>query len=695
MVEEAAGTGARNVVMGMAHRGRLNVLAHVLEKPYAQILSEFEDRPLPPEIQGYGDVKYHLGFSNDHVCPSGDTVRLTLAFNPSHLEAVDPVVQGIVRAKQNYLNDSERRQVIPILMHGDGAFAAQGVVAETMALSGLGAYRTGGTIHVIINNQVGFTTDPREGRSTRYATDIAKIVQAPVFHVNGDDAEAVVHVARLALGYRQTFGQDVVVDLVCFRRHGHNELDDPTFTQPRMYQRVKAHPSNSQVYEAQLVSGGVVSKEDVDGMRTRVRGAMEKAQVEAKEMHAQSVGPISGAWEGLRMGSDGWGAETAVSLEWLEGIAHALTSAPEGFRWHRRLRRLMEQRAEMVLDDGSIDWGCGEALAIGSLLLEGTKVRLAGQDSIRGTFSHRHAVYFDARSGEPYVPLNHVRADQNTFQIINSPLSELAVLGFEYGYSTADPWTLVVWEAQFGDFTNGAQVVIDQFVASGEAKWLRMSGIVLLLPHGYEGQGPEHSSARLERFLELCAGGNIQVCNLTTPAQLFHALRRQMHREFRKPLVIMAPKSLLRHRSAVSRVADFTDGRFQEIIPDPGVEDSRSVSRLIVCSGKVYYPLNEASAELGIENLPIVRVEQIYPFPEEELGSLLSGYAELRQLVWVQEEPLNMGAWRSIRHRLERILPEGVALECVGRRAAASPATGSHHVHEEEEAALIEAALTG
>ncbi|HUP00741.1 MAG TPA: 2-oxoglutarate dehydrogenase E1 component [Gemmatimonadota bacterium] len=695
MVEIAAETGVDEIVMGMAHRGRLNVLAHVLEKPYARILAEFEGRPQASEAQGHGDVKYHLGYSRDHKASDGRTVHLSLAFNPSHLEAVDPVVEGIVRAKQHVFGDQERRRAIPLLIHGDAAFPAQGVVSETLVLGGLEAYRTGGTIHIIVNNQIGFTTDPSDGRSTRYASDIAKIVHAPVFHVNGDDPEAAVHAADLAVRYRQEFRRDIVIDLVCYRRYGHNELDDPTFTQPRMYERIEAHPSNSSIYATRLVEEGIVEEDQAEALRAEARAELDAAHDEAQRDDKPPIDKLVGVWEGLEQAGEDWSAETAVSRQTLETIARSLVTVPEGFHWHQRLERLMKQRAAMVLEGGDIDWGCGEALAIGSLVLEGTKVRLTGQDTVRGTFSHRHAVYTDQETGAPYVPLNHLAADQNIFQVVNSPLSELAALGFEYGYSTADPWSLVVWEAQFGDFINSAQVVVDQFLVSGETKWRRMSGLVLLLPHGYEGQGPEHSSARLERFLELAAEDNIQVCNLTTPAQLFHALRRQIHRRFRKPLIVMSPKSLLRHRLAVSRLEEFTQGGFKPVLDDGEIADRGAARTLLACSGKVYYTLLEARRERGISDIPIARVEQLYPFPEREFEALVAGYPKLERLVWVQEEPENMGAWRHLRHRLERHRPEGARLLYVGREEAASPATGSYRKHQTEEKALVDAALAG
>jgi 2-oxoglutarate dehydrogenase E1 component len=573
------------------------------------------------------------------------------------------------------------------------AFTGQGVVAETLMMGGLDEYGTGGTIHVIINNQVGFTTDPDEARSTRYASDIAKIVHAPVFHVNGDDPEAAAHAARLAVGYRQTFHRDVVIDLVCYRRYGHNELDDASYTQPVMYRLIEGHPSNSTVYAARLIDEGVTGEAEVQALREKVRSALDEAHETARSSEGAEVHRLGGIWDGLGPAGEEWGADTAVPRESLEVIARALVTAPDGFRWHKRLKRLMEARAAMVLENGEIDWGCGEALAVGSLLLEGTKVRLAGQDTVRGTFSHRHAVYVDQESGEHYVPLNHMTPDQNVFHVINSPLSEFAALGFEYGFSAADPWTLVVWEAQFGDFVNGAQIVIDQFLSSGEYKWHRMSGLVLLLPHGYEGQGPEHSSGRLERFMELCAENNVQVVNPTTPAQLFHVLRRQIHRDFRKPLVVMSPKSLLRHKMAVSRIDELTDGGFKSILDEGELANRGAVRRILLCSGKVYYTLLETRRERLIEDTAIARLEQLYPFPHAELSDLIAGYHNLKQLVWVQEEPENMGAWRNIRHRLERHVPKGVALRYVGRQEAASPATGSHRVHEEEEAALVDAAL--
>ncbi|HTE55516.1 MAG TPA: 2-oxoglutarate dehydrogenase E1 component [Kofleriaceae bacterium] len=696
LVGEAPDAGVAQLVIGMAHRGRLNVLAHVLGKPLAYILAEFEGRPLPAEAQGYGDVKYHMGYSYDRIAPDGRTVHLSLAFNPSHLEVVGPVVEGVVRAKQDQMGDVDRSRVVPVLLHGDAAFAAQGVVAETLLIGGLAGYSTGGTIHVIVNNQVGFTTSPHESRSTRYASDLAQSVRAPVFHVNADHPEAVSLVAQLALAYRQTFHVDVVIDLVCFRRHGHNELDDASFTQPVMARLIDGHPAVSRIYADKLVRAGTVAQAEVDGMVDQVKAALVAARETGRAMSTLVTERLGGAWKGLKPAGADWSADTAVPRERLESIARALTRAPDGFHWHPRLQRMMQQRARAVLEDGAVDWGGGEALALGSLLLDGRPVRLSGQDSGRGTFGHRHAIYSDLDTGARWVPLDHIAADQARFEVLNSPLSEEAVLAFEYGYSSADPWRLVVWEAQFGDFINGAQIVVDQLLASAEFKWGRMAGLVLLLPHGYEGQGPEHSSARLERFLELCAEDNMQVVNLSTPAQLFHCLRQQMARDFRKPLVVMSPKSLLRHPLAVSPVADLVTGRFQRVIDDAEAARERGEARrVLLSSGRIYYRLLEERQRRGLRaaEAPLVRLEQLYPFPRAELSEILSSFPALEQLVWVQEEPRNMGAWRNLLHRFEASLPAGVAIDYVGRHSRAVPATGSFEVHQEEEAAILEAAL--
>jgi 2-oxoglutarate dehydrogenase E1 component len=703
VVEDAGKGVVEEMVIGMPHRGRLNVLANVLRKPYEMILAEFEGSFLAKEAMGDGDVKYHLGYSRDHQTVAGRKVHLSLSPNPSHLEAVDPVIEGIVRAKQNHLGDSERSRVVPVLMHGDGAFTGQGVVSETLGLSELHGYRTGGTIHIIVNNQIAFTTPPEAYLFTPYPSDLAKIIQAPVFHVNGDDPEAAVQAARLAIGFRQRFKKDVIVDLVCYRRHGHNELDDPTFTQPVLYQKIAAHPTALQQYRERLVAAGTLTAEEAARRGAEFRELLDDAQGYARDfMPRQPVFAFGGRWKGFGWAGEDWGAETAVSQTVLDEITAAFTRVPEGFTPHPKVARLMEARAAMVRPEGKIDWGCAEALAIGSLVLEGTAVRMSGQDTGRGTFSHRHAVLHDVKTDAAYVPLDNIRQGQAKFLVLDTMLSENAVLGFEFGFSSADPHKLVVWEAQFGDFGNGAQVVIDQFISSSESKWQRMSGIVLLLPHGYEGQGPEHSSARLERYLQLCADDNMQVCDLTTPAQYFHALRRQMHRNFRKPLVIMSPKSLLRHKLAVSSPSELTAGAFQVLLddvarrgaPEAGVTiDPARVTRLLLCTGKIYYALLDGRRERASDTTALVRVEQLYPFPQRELGAIFATYPQAHQVCWVQEEPWNMGAWHFMLPRLRRILPDDRNLTYVGRAEAASPATGSYKIHLAEEADVVNRAF--
>ncbi len=696
LIDEGAASGVKQMVLGMAHRGRLNVLANVMQKPLADMLAEFEGRTVAAELQGYGDVKYHMGYSTDYIAPQGNTVHLSMAFNPSHLETVNPVVAGIVRAKQDLMGDSTRTQVIPILMHGDAAFAGQGVVAETLMLAGLEGYTTGGTIHVIVNNQIGFTADPEESRSSRYASDLALSARAPVFHVNADHPEVVAFIAQLALRYRQKFASDIVIDLVCFRRHGHNELDDASFTQPMMAKQIAAHKPVSDLYLERLRLDDHVSESAVAAMRDQAKGAMLRAREDARKMDALSSQVLGGVWKGLRSAGPDWRADTKVARKTLEQIGRTFTRVPDGWNWHQRLLRMMRKRTTSALQDQPLDWGTGEALAFGSLLLEGTSIRLSGQDSGRGTFGHRHAIYSDQENGKRYVPLNHLGAEdgkQGRFDVINSPLSEEAVLGFEYGYSSADPWSLVIWEAQFGDFVNGAQVIIDQLIASAEYKWGRMTGLVMLLPHGYEGQGPEHSSARLERFLELCAERNMQVCNFTTPAQYFHALRRQMHRDFRKPLIIMSPKSLLRHPEATSTMAELSDGMFHTAIDDQDVVDKTKVRRILLCSGKIYYALHAAKVASKRDDIGIIRVEQLYPFPGLTLTPMIAAYENIEQVSWVQEEPRNMGAWRNLHHHLETITPDGIDVDYIGRDSRAVPATGVPAVHKREEAAIIRAAM--
>jgi 2-oxoglutarate dehydrogenase E1 component len=693
LVEEAAALATEELVMGMPHRGRLNVLAHTLRKPYELILAEFEGSFLPWETQGDGDVKYHLGYSHDHVSRVGRPIHLSMSSNPSHLEAVNPVVEGIVRAKQSHRGADQGRHVMPVLLHGDAAFLGQGTVYETLMMSRLPGFATGGTIHVIINNQIGFTTSPEDYRFTRYPSDPAAVVQAPVFHVNGDDPEAAVQAARLAAGFRQAFQTDVFIDFVCYRRHGHNELDDPTFTQPVMYRAIDGHPSVAELYRERLTAEGIVEPGHAEQAREAVKSRLRAALATARErMPQQKVLAFGGLWKGLSWAGEDWSAATAVPAERLRAIADATRQLPPGFTPHKRIPALLEARHAMVERGDGIDWGCAEALAYGSLLLEGTPVRLSGQDSIRGTFSHRHGTLFDAETGASYVPLNQLGADQAQIEFVNSPLSEFGVVGFEYGMASADPRRLVIWEAQFGDFFNGAQVIIDQFLASAESKWQRQSGLVLLLPHGYEGQGPEHSSARPERFLQLCAEGNMQVVNCSTPAQFFHALRRQMHRPFRKPLIVMSPKSLLRHRRAVSRLDDFATGAFQPVLGDPRPQEPEAVRRVLLCSGKIFYGLDQGREERDWDGIAIIRLEQLYPFPATELTDALRPYSRATDFAWVQEEPANQGAWSFVRGRIEALL-DGRGLRYIGRAEAASPATGSYKIHESEEHALVERAL--
>ena len=697
LVETAAGIKVEQIVMGMAHRGRLNVLAHILGKPLEDIFAEFEGN-LPEEIAGHGDVKYHQGYARQHTTHSGRAIHLTLNYNPSHLEFVNPVVLGALRARQDAAGDSGRERGIPVLIHGDASLSGEGIVPETLTMSPLPAYQTGGTVHIVINNQIGFTTIPRHARVTRYCTDIARVIEAPVFHVNGDDPEAAVHAARLAVEYRARFKQDVLIDLICYRKYGHNEMDDPTLTQPAMYRKIAAHVPVSRQYADHLEAEGVVDAAARAALEQEIDRGFQEAHRRARGSRtAAAPHPLGGLWVGLEWTSeDGsavdWSATTAVPAELIERVAQGATKVPEGFGLHPKVAKLHQERLDMLRED-RIDWGLGEQLAFGSLVLEGRGVRISGQDTGRGTFSHRHAILRDNETGVRYIPLQHLDPKQGRFEVFDTPLNEAASMGFEYGYSTADPNTLVVWEAQFGDFANVGQVIIDQFLASAESKWRRMSGIVLLLPHGYEGQGPEHSSGRLERFLELCANGNQQVCNLTTPAQLFHALRRQLARKFRKPLIIMSPKSLLRHKRAVSKLADFTQDAFRPVIDDPVLAGKPGIRRVLLTSGRISYTLLEAREERGVQDAALVRLEQLYPFPRAELLELLGRYPEARDIRWVQEEPANMGAWRALRHRLEGVLPQGATLGLVARKASASPATGFYALHVEEEKELIDRAL--
>ena len=694
IVERAGTFGVREIVLGMPHRGRLNVLANTLHKPYSLIFHEFEGN-MPKTVGGDGDVKYHLGFSADHATADGHTVHLSLTANPSHLEAVGPVVEGRTRAKQRMFEDRDRKLGIPILIHGDAAFAGQGLVAETLNLSQLPGYRTGGTIHVVVNNQIGFTTAPNEGRSTKYCTDVAKMIEIPILHVNGDDPEAVVYAGELAAEFRETFGQDVVIDMVCYRKHGHNEGDEPAFTQPVMYEAIRRKKSVLDLYTRQLIDSGDLTQQEADTLEETFRERLESIY---KEVHDSKEAPeplqpgFKGPWEGLQPDYHWDAVETGVPADRLSLIAERLAAVPEGFTRNRKLDRIFGNRVGAMQDGGPIEWSYAEALAFGSLLLEGTPVRLSGQDSRRGTFSQRHSMLVDSQTGDRYYPLNHLEpGKQAELCVYDSMLSEAAVLGFDYGYSLDAPHVLVCWEAQFGDFVNGAQVIIDQFIASGESKWGRGSGIVLLLPHGYEGQGPEHSSARLERFLQLCAEDNMQVVNCTTPAQYFHLLRRQIVRDFRKPLVVMTPKSLLRHKRCFSNVNEFTSGQFREVLDD-GNPNPEQVRRVVLSAGKVYYDLlaRREAAEKTSE-VALVRLEQFYPFPAEALSSAFGRYPNAREWVWAQEESQNMGGWGFVAPRLEELT--GQPFKYVGRDASASPATGSLVIHQREQEELVEAAI--
>ncbi len=691
IVEKAPDYLIREIIIGMSHRGRLNVLANILRKPYEEIFAQFEENYLPESMDGDGDVKYHLGFSSDRVNSRGIQLHLSLAPNPSHLEAVDPVVEGRTRAKQTAFGDVERKKGIPVLIHGDAAFAGQGLVAETLNLSQLEGYTTGGTIHIIVNNQIGFTTSPADARSTMYCTDVGKMIQAPVFHVNGEDVEASVYIAELALEFRQKFGRDVLIDMYCFRRMGHNEGDDPSYTQPVMYDRIKKQPKLTSVYQDQLIITGDLTANEAEAIDQKFENKLDESLHEVKQGPHEyaTMHGFDGRWQGMTPEYSHAPVETGVSEETLRFISASLLHVPEGFALHPKLTPQLKARNQDFVDRKPVDWAFAELLAFGSLLLEGTPVRLSGQDSRRGTFSQRHAAYFDYTKGNLYVALNHLRPDQAPMQLYDSLLSEAAVLGFEFGYALDAPDTLVMWEAQFGDFSNGAQVIIDQFVASSESKWQRDSGLVMLLPHGYEGAGPEHSSARLERFLQLCADDNMQVCMCSTPAQHFHMLRRQMRRNFRKPLIVMTPKSML--RAKISPVQELISGRFHEILDDATATPER-IRRVILCSGKVYHELVKLRTKTETDDVAIVRVEQFYPFPEEQVRSALSRYRQAEEYVWVQEESQNMGGWSFMEPRLREL---GYAPEYVGRDASASPATGSHEVHNREQAELVEAAISG
>jgi 2-oxoglutarate dehydrogenase E1 component len=692
-IEAAVGDGVDEIVLAMAHRGRLNVLANILGKRPREIFHEFEDHadPLP---EGSGDVKYHLGHSTDWVSATGRSVHLSLCFNPSHLEFVNPVALGRTRAKQDREGDRERTRGMTLLIHGDAAFAAEGVIQESLNLSELGAYDTGGTLHVILNNQLGFTTTPEEGRSFPYAADVAKMLQIPIFHVNGENPEAVTQVIRLAMDFRRTFQSDVVIDMYCFRRRGHNEGDEPAFTQPLMYQLIEQRQTVRASYLEHLLALGEISREEADGIAAERRTALEQDLAEARSpRYIRARAQPTGIWSGYHggRGGDAERVETGVEVKRLSELLEALTGLPEGFEPHRTIARGLGQRRDMAQGKRPLDWSAAEALALATLAVEGHRVRLSGQDTVRGTFSQRHAAIHDVRDGRVHVPLQHLAPDQAPVEIYNSPLSETAVLGFEYGYSLDCPDGLVAWEAQFGDFVNAAQVIVDQFIVSAEEKWHRLSGLVLLLPHGFEGQGPEHSSARLERFLELAVNDNIQVVNPTTPSQYFHVLRRQVLRRWRKPLVVMTPKSLLRHPRVVSSLEELAQGGFQPIVRDAETPPERA-ARILLCSGKVYYDLRALREELGRDDVAIVRLEQLYPLRDEALRAALSAYPARTPAMWVQEEPANMGSWRYLLARFGDTLA-GRPFTGVCRPASASPATGWGGRHKIEQTRLLRAAF--
>ncbi|MEQ9260788.1 MAG: 2-oxoglutarate dehydrogenase E1 component [Roseovarius sp.] len=707
IIKRGGQLGVKEIVIGMPHRGRLSVLANVMGKPYRAIFNEFQGGSFKPEdVDGSGDVKYHLGASSDREF-DGNSVHLSLTANPSHLEAVNPVVLGKVRAKQDQYNDEERTTVLPILLHGDAAFAGQGVVAECFGLSGLRGHKTGGTMHIVVNNQIGFTTAPHFSRSSPYPTDIALMVEAPIFHVNGDDPEAVVHAAKVATEFRQKFHKDVVIDMICYRRFGHNEGDEPMFTNPIMYNKIKKQKTTLALYTDRLVKDGLIPEGEIEDMKAAFQSYLADEFEAGKEYRPNKADWLDGKWSHLdRQNEDYQRGETSIKPETFEEIGRALTTAPEGFPLHKTVSRLLETKAKMFESGEGFDWATAEALAFGSLLTEGYPVRLAGQDSTRGTFSQRHSGLINQETEERYYPLNNIRPGQAQYEVIDSMLSEYAVLGFEYGYSLAEPNALTLWEAQFGDFANGAQIMFDQFISSGESKWLRMSGLVCLLPHGFEGQGPEHSSARLERFLTMCGQDNWIVANCTTPANYFHILRRQLHRTFRKPLILMTPKSLLRHKLCVSKTEEFTTGSsFHRVLwddaqygnSDTELQPDEKIKRVVLCSGKVYFDLLEERDKRGIDDVYLMRIEQYYPFPAISLVKEMERFPKA-EVVWCQEEPKNQGAWSFIEPNIEWVLTRIKAKHkrpvYVGRPAAASPATGLASTHKAQQEALVDTALT-
>ena len=703
IIKRGGNLGVKEIKIGMSHRGRLNVLANVMGKPFKAIFNEFFGSAVEAKREFEGDVKYHLGASSNREF-DGNVVHISLTDNPSHLEAVNPVVLGQVRAKQFFHEDPERKKVIPVLIHGDAAFAGQGIVAECFAMSGLPGHNIGGTIHIIVNNQIGFTTSPRFARSSPYPSEVAKIAQAPILHVNGDDPEAVVHCAKIATEFRQQFNRDIVIDMFCYRRFGHNEGDEPSFTQPLMYQKIKSHPTTLKIYSEKLVKEKLLSKEKVDQQINNFKSHLEKEFIESKN-YKPELKWFDGVWSRFTPtpGKDRRGF-SGVEKEKINLIGKKITTIPNNFNIHKTLKKIFENKQKMFNNNHPIDWSTAEALAFGTLLTEGFSVRLSGQDSGRGTFSQRHSVLRNQDNHERYIPLNNILKNQKKFEVIDTLLSELAVLGFEFGYSLSEPETLVLWEAQFGDFANGAQIIIDQFITSGESKWGRASGLVMLLPHGYEGQGPEHSSARLERFLQMCARDNIQVVNCTTPANYFHVLRRQMHRQFRKPLIVMTPKSLLRHKKCVSTIDDFTkDTSFHRVLPDRAytseyglikLKNDNEIKKIVICSGKIYFDLVDAREKTKNDKVVFIRLEQIYPFPVKRLGKELKRYAKNVDIYWCQEEPKNMGAWNTVSHYINRTLEiinfSNKNVEYVGRRPSATTATGNLNKHLAQQKEILE-----
>ena len=693
LIQQGGSSGIREFVIGMAHRGRINVLVNVLGKSPEELFDEFEGKVDSSDMKGSGDVKYHKGYSADMKTPGGN-VHIALAFNPSHLEIVNPVVEGSVRARQQRRGDAERQEVLPVLIHGDAAFSAQGVVTETFQMSQTTGFRTGGTIHIVINNQIGFTTSrPSDARSTAYCSDVAKMIEAPVFHVNGDSSEAAINVMRLALKYRQKFRKDVVIDLVCYRRHGHNEADEPSATQPVMYSVIRKHKTTRALYAQQLVGADVIDDAAVSQLQEDYRDSLDRGEPVPDSALGMIGNEFTVDWHPYLNTTWDDDVDTTLSPVKVAELAGKLTTLPPGYALHGRVQRIIDDRKRMGAGEIDMDWGFAESMAYAGLLDDGYECRITGQDSGRGTFFHRHAVLHEQNNRQEYIPLQHITDKPSAFRVLDSLLSEEAVMAFEYGYATTEPGTLVVWEGQFGDFANGAQVVIDQFISSGDAKWGRQCGLTLFLPHGHEGQGPEHSSARLERFLQLCAEHNMQVCVPSTPAQMFHMIRRQMIRPYRKPLIVLTPKSLLRHKASVSTLSSLSTGQFEVIIPDTSALQAEDVTRVIFCSGKVYYDLIEAREVNDLSNVAIVRIEQLYPFAIERYASILDSYPNITDVVWCQEEPQNQGAWYQIRHRLQEPLSDQQELFYAGRSSAAAPASGIYKLHLQQQQALVEAAL--